>query len=291
MRCKLGCIFLFQKLAGDLMRKIIFYTILAGTIFLPSLYAQESASKVVPLWGRIERTATEQKQDLAKRRELLEASGNEAGRAIDGRISAGWKAITAGFYDQAIERFNEAYILSPRDYRIPWGHAAALVSKGDTEAGKKMFEEALKLSPKNGRLNADYALLLIEESARLAKNAKQQEKRKEVLAQAQFHVEQSMRFDNSALPFSRRAMLKFELADYEGAWKDVHLAQDLGGFGLTFYFLDQLKSKREEPIREKKMSNNSEDSKATMKASVGFEELEKMGVGKSTEINPEKSSQ
>ena len=229
--------------------------ILCFALTLTSLSAQVKTDPK-PLWGADTRTEAEKKTALALKTNFLKAANDDLGKAIDIRINEGWKAISSGNFNEALNRFNEAYALSPKDYRIAWGHAAALASKGEFNQAKKLFDEALKLSPDNGRLNADYALLLMRDGitqARAQKNEKAaEEKLFAALAKSEKYVEKSMQTLNSGLPHSRRAIIRYYRGDYKGAWEDVHAAQNLDGEGLETRFVDDLKTKFPEPPRPPK---------------------------------------
>lgn len=132
--------------------------------------------------------------------------------------SRGWKAISEGRADEAMRRFNQAWLLSPSNGRALWGMAVLQAVKGDAATSVKLFSEAEALIGDDVDFATDYAKTIGMYSALIGDQVGLRDafaRFAKVYAKAPDHV---MNLQNWAITL-------FYIRDYASAWDRIKVAE------------------------------------------------------------------
>src|SRR5262245_42858764 len=126
----------------------------AMTIFRVGVAAAQSdSSDTLPMYGQpgITRPENLKKLDEDVIRDATLRFGNRpaASRAL---AEQGWASVRRGMSDVAMRRFNEAWLLNPKNYQAFWGFGAILSEQGKLAEAIEQLETARELidDPKQG---------------------------------------------------------------------------------------------------------------------------------------------
>ena len=143
------------------MKKIIFLFVLVALLIIPSSAHCERLNEI-PLYAGHEKT----KEMIALDEEFIKsASGHFNGskeKAAEYFIAKGWSFIKKGNWRTAVKRFNQSWLLDPKNPNVYWGLAAAMGDKGDFKLSCELFEKGTILHPKAGHFYCDYAITLLK---------------------------------------------------------------------------------------------------------------------------------
>ncbi len=139
------------------------------TFGLPA-YAQLE-TRPTPMWEGIEKTADDIANDQKLVDEALRLSNGDRNEAATQMVQLGWQQIVEGNPNEAIRRFNQAWLVNPLDGFIFWGYGVATHIRGDELKNvERWFGEARKIIKENPRLLADHGRVL--EERKLPKRAR-----------------------------------------------------------------------------------------------------------------------
>jgi cytochrome c-type biogenesis protein CcmH/NrfG len=134
----------------------------------------------------------------------------------------------------AIQRFNQAYLLTPERAQVFWGLAIASSMQQQFRDAEKLFDRAMKAEPANVRLMSDAGRSFLQEG--LALGQRERKITPEVtiaFEKADRILRAAVKVDpKSALPWAHIAALSLYRNDVETARGAVREAQRLGGEGL-----------------------------------------------------------
>ena len=91
---------------------------------------------------------------------LLLLPGWSAAQNVQSYVDQGIKHSQAGRYSQALQAFDQALKLKPKDPALITFKGIVYYAKGNNAQAMKLFEEALKLNPKFGRAYYQRAMIL-----------------------------------------------------------------------------------------------------------------------------------
>ncbi len=151
----------------------------------------------IPMYGNVEKTPELKRVDEEFFSDVLKTgvSREKAAQKLEKR---GWEALAKKDIRTAVKRFNQSWLLDPKNGGAYWGFAIVLhVRDKDTSGAIKMFERARELLPKNTRLLSDYGTFLQESG--------QSKKAIEVLRRA-ISINQKMQYAYEALVKSYLAL-------------------------------------------------------------------------------------
>ena len=108
--------------------------------------AQSDPTEKLPMYGQpgIARPDNLKKNDESLIRDATFRFGNRqaASRAL---AEQGWASVRKGMFDVAMRRFNEAWLLNPKNYQAFWGFGAVLSEQGKLAEAIEQLETARNL--------------------------------------------------------------------------------------------------------------------------------------------------
>ena len=187
-----------------------------------------------PLFGELEKTPKEKLVDEQFIKNATQAAGSRK-RAVESFLAKGWSAMAQANSTEAIKRFNQAYLLDPKDYRTYWGLAAATGQQGNFVESLKLFEQSEKLSKRpDSRLICDHGYSLMTYGAALANNKQTASSPNpaKFLSLAEEKFNRALELSpQDPLPYSRLAILSFYQGNYSAAWQRVKNAESVAAKG------------------------------------------------------------
>jgi len=152
---------------------------------------------------------------LAKIDDLFKGNRQLAAEVGAGR---GWHSLKGGRVDEAMMRFNQAWLLDPHNGMALWGMAVAQTGLDQPEASLKLFEEAEKTMRDNLDFACDYAMTL----AMVGTQKKNPATIKNALNRyASIHDKAPQHIQN----LQNWAITYYHMGNYAEAWKKIKLAE------------------------------------------------------------------
>jgi tetratricopeptide (TPR) repeat protein len=220
---------------------------LALTMFrVDGAVAQSDPSEKLPMYGQpgIARPESLKKIDEDVVRDATFRFGNRqaASRAL---AEQGWASVRKGMLDIAMRRFNEAWLLNPKNYQAFWGFAAVLSEQGKLAEAIEQLETARELNddPKQRvALLSDLGAVHSSYGARLPVDKQLDRAQHFVIANNRFA--ESLEMDpNYARSWREWAFSLYEQERYSEAWVKAKRAMELNGEPFPPGFLDTIKKK------------------------------------------------
>ncbi len=130
--------------------------LLAVQVILPGVSAKE-----IPMWQGVSKTAAQIEADRKLVEAAVKLANGNADRAAQRAVALGWKEIHKGDTEQALRRFNQAWLINPKRGDIYWGFAVATGIRGD-DLGTvdKWFRKAEAIVGPHWRLHSDWGRIL-----------------------------------------------------------------------------------------------------------------------------------
>jgi Flp pilus assembly protein TadD len=115
-----------------------------------------------PFFNFAEKTATQKEADARFVNEVLKRVPDRS-KAAHAASVAGWEALIArGDYATAAKRFNQAFLLDPKDSSVYHGFAAVAASRfQDSEFADELFQIAARMNSPSRTLSADHGRMLL----------------------------------------------------------------------------------------------------------------------------------
>jgi len=161
----------------------------------------------------------------------------------------GWVAARAGQDDVAMRRFNQAWLLNPKNYSVFWGFGAMLSGKGKLSEALEYLETARELvnDPKQRvALLCDLGAVHSAYAARLPADRQLERAQQFVLANNRFT--ESLENDPTfAQSWREWAISLYDQERYSEAWIRVKKARELNAEPFPPEFLEKLSAKMPEP--------------------------------------------
>jgi tetratricopeptide (TPR) repeat protein len=208
--------------------------------------AQDDPNEKLPMFGQpgIVRSDALKERDEAVIREAALRYGNRsaASRAL---AAEGWTAARRGVFDVAMNRFNQAWLLNPKNYQAFWGFGAILSERGKLVEALEQLETARSLIDDNAQraaLLSDMGAVCSEYAARMSSSR--------ALERAQFFIKANNLFTESlennpnfAAGWREWAISLYEQERYSEAWVKAQRAQELRAEPFPENFLAKLREK------------------------------------------------
>jgi len=122
----------------------------------------KSDMRMLPEFGNIEKTKQEITSDTRFVNSIVEAGKSKSEGAHD-MIRIGFEYLYKGDLKTAMYRFNQAYLLNPKNSGIYWGYGAVYTALGAYDEARKEYTEGLKLEPESAPILTDYATTYLGE--------------------------------------------------------------------------------------------------------------------------------
>jgi tetratricopeptide (TPR) repeat protein len=225
----------------------LFLLAVALTLFQVSgVTAQSDPSDKLPMYGQpaIARPESLKKIDEDLIRDATFRFGNRqaASRAL---AEQGWASVRKGILDTAMRRFNEAWLLNPKNYQAFWGFGAVLSEQGKLAEAIEQLETARELvdDPRQRvALLSDLGAVHSSYGARLPADKQLDRARHFVIANSRFT--ESLEMDpNYARSWREWAFSLYEQERYSEAWVKAKRAMELNSEPFPAGFLDTLRKK------------------------------------------------
>ena len=216
----------------------------------PALCADADPTDTLPMFGqpKINRSDDLKKSDEAFIRDSTLRFGTR--QAGSNTLAAqGWVAARAGQDDVAMRRFNQAWLLNPKNYSVFWGFGAVLSAKGKLSEALEYLETARELvnDPKQRvALLSDLGAVHSAYATRLPGDRQLERAQQFVLANNRFS--ESLENDPSfAQSWREWAISLYDQERYSEAWIRVKKARELNAEPFPPEFLNKLSAKMPEP--------------------------------------------
>jgi hypothetical protein len=157
----------------------------------------------------------------------------------------GWANVRKGMLDVAMRRFNEAWLVNPKNYQVFWGFGAVLSEQGKLTAAIEQLETARELidDPKQRvLLLSDLGTVHSVYGVRMP--AERQLERAQHFVIANNRFAESLEIDpNNARSWRDWAISLYEQERYSEAWVKAKRAMELNAQPFPADFLENLKKK------------------------------------------------
>ncbi|HVO91334.1 MAG TPA: hypothetical protein VMT22_00750 [Terriglobales bacterium] len=164
-------------------------------------------------------------------------------------VSQGWNAVRSGQLDAAMLRFNQAWLLNPKNYGVFWGFGAVQSQRGKLGEAIEYLETARELIDdpvQRVALLCDLGAVHSEYAGRLPVERQLEKAQHFVLANSRFT--ESLDNDPHYAPSWREwAMSLYEQERYSEAWIKVKQARENQAEPFPPAFLKKLSAKMPEP--------------------------------------------
>ena len=239
--------------AGGLWRSFFVGALLLSCQLLfaaPARPADADPADTLPMFGqpKLNRSEDLKKSDEAFIRDSTLRFGTR--QAGSNTLAAqGWVAARAGQDDVAMQRFNQAWLLNPKNYSVFWGFGAVLSAKGKLSEALEYLETARELvhDPKQRvALLCDLGAVHSAYAARLPTDRQLERAQQFVLANNRFT--ESLENDPTfAQSWREWAISLYDQERYSEAWLRVKKARELNAEPFPPEFLQKLSAKMPEP--------------------------------------------
>lgn len=200
------------------MSSILRAIIAAITIGLLSGHVAAEPANMLPKYGG---QAKNEAQLAADRKFVAEVDAQYKGnrkQAAKDIAARGWQYLREGKHDDAMRRFNQAWLVDSRNGHTLWGMAALSAIKGRIDDSLALFSEASQFVGDDIDFAVDHAKTIGLAGA----NAGDQAKLKDAFSRfAKLHERAPMH----TLNLQNWAITLFYVGDYAEAWKIVKLAE------------------------------------------------------------------
>lgn len=213
-------------------------------------HAQSEEADKLPMFGqpKIPRPDHLKKADEEFIRDSTLRFGNRAAGS-NALATQGWNAIRARQPDVAMQRFNHAWLLNPKNFRVFWGFGALLSERGRLKEALEHLETARELvddSAQRVALLCDLGTVHSEYAARLPADRQLERAQHFVLANSRF-TESLENDPKYAMSWREWAISLYEQERYGEAWVKVKQARDNKAEPFPPEFLKKLSAKMPEP--------------------------------------------
>jgi tetratricopeptide (TPR) repeat protein len=204
----------------------------------------------VPMYGGMDR------QSVPELKKADEAFIESVSSAFGGRERAAkrWVDQAFAFYnhgdlDMAMKRFNQAWLLDPKNPEVYWGFGAVLHDRGLAFGAYDMEMRAYKLGFREVSFLADLGRVSALRVVADASDAKElsQKQRTAYIAESEGYYEEAIKGgEKLGYIYDSWSSARFWAGDYPGAWEKLKIAKAHGA-GANERFLTMLSQKMPEP--------------------------------------------
>ena len=134
------------------------HLLLAITFLLSvSLAAAQQEINLLPKYGLLPKTDAQQTADKVFVSGMDETYHGDRKKAASDAAMRGWQYLKQGNPDNAMRRFNQAWLLDKKNGTALWGMAAVEGSRGKFDDSLKLFAEAKEYIGEDINFSVDYA--------------------------------------------------------------------------------------------------------------------------------------
>jgi tetratricopeptide (TPR) repeat protein len=117
--------------------------------------------RLLPEYGNAVKTSEQEAAD----QELINAYTNQEGTRLRGSerlVKLGFDYYYRGDIQTAMYRFNQAWLLAPKNENVYWGYASIYFHFGDYQSAMQQLDEGLAINPKSSNILTDKATIFYE---------------------------------------------------------------------------------------------------------------------------------
>ena len=218
---------------------ILIATIICQTSFAQQMsyeqWKEEAKTEIrlLPEYGNVQKTPGQIQADQELIKTELAQNGTHR-KASEALIKLGFDYLYRGDVKTAMYRFNQAWLLDPKNANVYWGYGAIYFIFNDTGEAFKQYRKGLILDPNSSNILTDKATIYMS----MVANGGNQD----YLTKAIEAFNKSYKID----PLNQNTLFKLSAAyfykkDCKNAWKFYNECMKLGGKPVTQKYTDALK--------------------------------------------------
>jgi tetratricopeptide (TPR) repeat protein len=204
--------------AFGMQGKRLVHVLLTAALILGANPAFADDSNLLPKYGGLPKTDWQKAANASFIAAMDEDYHGDRTKASMDMAMRGWQYLAAGDLDDAMRRFNQAWLLNKKDGTALWGMAAIESSAGKYDESLKLFAEAEKFVGSEINFSVDYAKAVGKAGAAKKDDA--------LLKDAFDRFERIYKkAPQNTLNLQNWAMTLFSIERYSEAWAKVKLAE------------------------------------------------------------------
>jgi tetratricopeptide (TPR) repeat protein len=189
--------------------------------------------RLLPEYGNAQKTAGQIAADEELIRTELKAEGTHR-KASDHLIKVGFDYLYRGDLKTAMYRFNQAWLLDPKNENVYWGFGAIYFVFNDYREALNQYNDGLQLNPNSSNILTDKGTIYLTQF--------EKDHDEFNLSLALGNLNQSYKIT----PSNQNTLLKLSVAyfynkDCSNAWRFYNECMKLGGQPITREFTEALK--------------------------------------------------
>jgi tetratricopeptide (TPR) repeat protein len=194
------------------------HVLLTAALILCANVVHADDRNLLPKYGGLPLTAIEKEINDKFVSGMNEDYHGDLKKASMDMAMRGWQYLAAGDLDDAMRRFNQAWLLNKKNGTALWGMAAIEASSGNFDDSLKLFTEAEKFVGSDINFSVDYAKALGKAGVQL----KDDTLLKFAFNRFEFNYQKA---PQNTLNLQNWAMTLFSIGKYSEAWAKVKLAE------------------------------------------------------------------
>ncbi len=199
---------LIMKSFCNTLRMVLFALLLSSSCVI----AKEM--NLLPKYGmqpKPEKVLEADREFLSNMDQMFDGDRIKAANAV---ASRGWDFLRSGDSATAMRRFNQAWMLNPKNVQALWGMAAVVGAEGDVDAGLSLFREAETIDGSDIDLRVDSTRAMSIAAVRKSDTV--------LMKEALSRFEQiSIQAPTHPMNWQNWAVALFYTGDYAGAWEKI----------------------------------------------------------------------
>jgi tetratricopeptide (TPR) repeat protein len=133
------------------------HIVMTAIIVLCAAVTHADDKNLLPKYGNLPKNQAEQEADTVFIEAMIGDYHGDRSKASTFMSGRGWQYLQQGDHDDAMRRFNQAWLLDPSNGAALWGMAAIEASSAKFDESLKLFAEAEKNIGNNLNFSIDYA--------------------------------------------------------------------------------------------------------------------------------------
>ncbi len=212
-RAKISGMKITRRMATGLV-----HLLLTAGLILCANPARADDRNLLPKYGNLPKTEWQKEADAAFIKATDEEYHGDRNKASMDTAARGWQYLRAGDLEDAMRRFNQAWLLNNNNGVALWGMAAIEASSGEFDESLKLFAEAEKFVGSEINFSVDYAKAVGKAGVAQKDDA---------LLKDAFRRFESIyqKAPQNTLNLQNWAMTLFGIGRYSEAWAKVKLAE------------------------------------------------------------------
>ncbi len=213
-----------------------FFLLLMGSVFISlHLYSQSAYNdwlemaktdkRLVPMFGHIQKSANEKKEDEKMVQNFLEQDSTRL-RASEHLVKLGFDYLNNGDNRTAMYRFNQAWLIDSTNSNVFWGFGAVFGSMNAQKEAIEQFNHGLQLKADNANILTDLGTIYLMKYY--------DTKKKNVLNTGLDYLLKAYSINpRNVNTVYKLSVFYFHLKKCELAWKFYYECKSLGGTPIT----------------------------------------------------------